>query len=91
VADALVSFISTLPFAMPRWERRALGRRNPIVDARDDSDDDDMNGDEELDDAVWHAAPRQARAISDSARDGRRLSRDLEEGFRDSTDEETEG
>jgi len=62
-----------------------------------DDDGERSDGDEELEEAVWDGNDRSSRHIHTGShprmppsRDDRRLSRDLEEGFRDSTDEEGE-
>jgi len=96
VVDALVTFLSSLPFAAPnlgRWRGRGHSR---VVDGRDGVDDDDhSSGEEELTEAVWDGTDHDAaesRRHESIAREERhrRLSRDLEEGFRDSTDDEDE-
>jgi hypothetical protein len=50
----------------------------------------DAIGDEELDEAVWDGTDRPRDALDSRSRSdsGSRLSRDLEQGFRDSSDEE---
>jgi len=54
-------------------------------------EEDDNDGDEELDEAVWDGTDRHIAGIHSQGPDIRpRLSRDLEEGFRDSSDEEEE-
>jgi hypothetical protein len=57
-------------------------------------DADDYDADEELEDAVWDGMDRRRDALEGqlghSELDRRRLSRDLEEGFRDSSDDDDE-
>jgi hypothetical protein len=80
VTEALFAFLPNF-----RWaENWLLPARERVIDATADDD-----GDEELDDAVWDAMDRQIEALHPQRPDNRRrLSRDLEEGFRDSSDEE---
>jgi hypothetical protein len=81
VTEALFAFLPNF-----RWaENWLLPARERVVDASDSYDD----GDEELDDAVWDGTdgPIDRQPVN-RPDDRRRLSRDLEEGFRDSSDEE---
>jgi len=64
-----------------------MPNRERIIDASQDDDYDD----EELDDAVWDGSDGRIANLHPIRPDNRRrLSRDLEEGFRDSSDEEND-
>ena len=82
VTEALFAFLPNF-----RWaENWLLPARERVVDASATYDDD---GDEELDDAVWDGTDISPNhPITNRPDDRRRLSRDLEEGFRDSSSDE---
>jgi len=61
-----------------------LPNRERVTDASADDDD----GDEELDDAVWDGTDGRLNFHPQRPDNRRRLSRELEEGFRDSSDDE---
>jgi hypothetical protein len=78
--DFLPNFRSTESWLRPARER--------VVDA------DDYDADEELEDAVWDGMEGRRDALEGQlghiSIDRRRLSRELEEGFRDSSDDDDE-
>jgi hypothetical protein len=83
VTEALYAFLPNF-----RWaENWLLPARESITDASAGLDDED--GDEELDEAVWDGTDRHIEGFHSHRPDNRRrLSRELEEGFRDSSDDE---
>jgi hypothetical protein len=102
LAEALVAFILTISTIIPSsstsWARQRGG-----VSARGNVDDDlDSDGDEELEEGVWDGRDGESDRALGRAMRGRgrgrptierheetpRLSRDLEEGFRDSSGDE---
>jgi hypothetical protein len=84
IVDALYAFFPNFRYAQS-WLRPA---RERVVDA------DDYDADEELEDAVWDGTDGRRDALEGQPEhpdiDRRRLSRELEEGFRDSSDDEDE-
>jgi hypothetical protein len=103
VTSALLDFLPTFRFAEP-WlaparggsSRRDRRRRGRVVDAGEDDDDDENvdedvdAGDEELEDAVWDGGvvDRRVAPTALPLDRHRRLSRELEEGFMDSSSDE---
>ena len=94
-SDALLTFF--LPSRWAEWRfRRYASQRGRVVDAEGDRADEEMGDiseDTEIDDDDDDLIPGRRDAVSLDQRgsgidSNRRLSRELEQGFRDSSDEE---
>ncbi|KAF2672329.1 hypothetical protein BT63DRAFT_438146 [Microthyrium microscopicum] len=91
--DALSSILPTFLSPNFRFAERWLRPRRGRVDSPGGSEvgDDLASQDEELEEAVWDGIDRRRGGLREGLGMGEerpRLSRDLEEGFRDSSDEE---
>jgi hypothetical protein len=75
VLDAFRAFLPNFGWLTPNRER--------LNDASDD-----LEGEEELDETVWSSADTTINYRQERPDNARRLSRELEEGFRDSSDDE---
>jgi hypothetical protein len=78
VLDAFRAFLPRFLWLTPNLERFNAGS-------------DELEGDEELDETVWSSADTTINYQPARPDNARRLSRELEEGFRDSSDDEDGG